>query len=748
MIENAPSTGKSTSPFCQALNGAQTSPRRRTWEWIWLVGLLLFSLLARLSLLDRSPPGVRFDELVHIKMADRIYAGEWPIYFQEAWGHEPLYHYFHAAGMWLLGKTVLGVRITSILFGVLGVFTTYLAFRPLFGPGVALISATLLAVSLWSLVYSRFGDRHISLPAWIGLCVYCFWRGLQTPEARRRQIVLWFAVGGLCLGATLYTYFASRIVPLILSIFVFYLALFHRHMLRGRWIGLILFFVLPVLILMPMILYLRQHPELEQRLGQVGANILGALRAWNLVPLLQSIGKTLLMFSFKGDPEWLYNISGRPVFDPVTAVAFYGGLSLSLWHWRKPKHAFVLLWLAGGLIPTMFSWPSGSLGHSIAAQPAAFCFPALFLRTLYTRVELWPWAKRRPWMRWCMYGLVVAIVLNFAAINGYDYYVRWPNYPDVRHEYQAPITAVARYLQEYDRETDRDPVLAAVSAPYVDYWNPWSKRNFDLFYDRRKATGSDGASVRWFNGQSSILFPGSTITQGDTAAVLFFLPDHIRLPSSLEPDLYALLASGSRVLEKGYVDVSGATFDLYLWQDRGPLEQHLLSVASAPVWASPEGPYVAGRSEQERTRSAFPLDVGRRLSLLGYTYGGEPLSGAQAQVHQERLPAGGTLRIVTYWQVLDADDDPLAIFGHVLDHANAVRAGWDGLHVSTESWQPGDLLIQIHALDIPPDLSPGIYRVELGVYSPVTHQRLDIHTGPGEERAPHDRLLLFPIEIQ
>jgi hypothetical protein len=370
-----------------------------------------------------------------------------------------------------------------------------------------------------------------------------------------------------------------------------------------------------------------------------------------------------------------------------------------------------------------------------------FCFPALFLQTLHARVDIWPWAKGRPWVRWCTRGLVAAAVLSFAAINDYDYYIRWPRYLDVRYEYQAPITAVARYLQEYDRGANDDLPLVAVSAPYVDYWNPWSKRNFDLFYDRRQATGSDGAAVRWFNGTSSILFPGSQDTQADAAGVLYFFPDHIRLPASLDPDLHAMLASGSRVLETGYVDVNGATFDLYLWQDRDALEERLQSVAYAPAWASPEGPYLADQSEQERREQSFPLDLGHRLSLMGYTYGHEQSNG-------HLLSAGETLRVATYWQVSDADSGPLAIFVHVLDGANSVIAGWDGLHVSTESWQPGDIFIQIHELNVPGDVLRGVYRVELGVYSPVTQQRLNVYVGRGDETAPHDRLLILPIEVR
>jgi 4-amino-4-deoxy-L-arabinose transferase-like glycosyltransferase len=367
--------------------------------------------------------------------------------------------------MSLLGKTVLGVRITSVLFGTLGVLTTYLVYRQLFGPATAFLAATLLTTSLWSLMYSRVGLRHISLPPWIGLSAYCFWRGLQTPADRRRQMTGWFAAGGLCVGTMLYTYFASRVVPILYAAFTLYLLACHRRLLSGRWLGLTLFFILPGLIFVPMALYLRQHPELEQRLNQVGGELFVALRAGDLRPLLRAIAGTLKMFSLQGDQEWLYNISKRPVFDPITSIPFYFGVLTSLWRWRDPKRAFLLLWLAIGIAPAMLSWPPGSMGHTIVAQPAAFGFPALAL------VASWRWARgqRSRWARWSVGAFAAAVMLTFALHNGYDYFVRWPRFPQVRHEYQAPITAVARYLQD---RSDLTP--ACISAPYVDHWNPWS----------------------------------------------------------------------------------------------------------------------------------------------------------------------------------------------------------------------------------------------------------------------------------
>jgi hypothetical protein len=192
-------------------------------------------------------------------------------------------------------------------------------------------------------------------------------------------------------------------------------------------------------------------------------------------------------------------------------------------------------------------------------------------------------------------------------------------------------------------------------------------------------------------------------------------------------------------VERGYPDENGSTLDLYLWQDRQGLDQRLQEVGEAAVWFSPEGPYQAGQSEQERERQALPLDFGSRLSLLGYSYASAAVAG------------GDTWSVTTYWRVVESDPGtahaPLAIFVHALDDGNAVALGWDGLHVSVETWEPGDVLVQIHTLFVPSQTPAGDYRVELGVYSPVSLERLAVHAGPSGAAAPHSRVLLRPLEI-
>jgi hypothetical protein len=267
-----------------------------------------------------------------------------------------------------------------------------------------------------------------------------------------------------------------------------------------------------------------------------------------------------------------------------------------------------------------------------------------------------------------------------------------------------------------------DGAPVAISAPYVDYRSPWSKASFDLLSAR------PDDSVRWFNGAQSALFPAGTGAQ-------FILTDYINHPQELDAELVDLVVAGSERTVTGFRDWQGIMLEVYRFQDRTALDQFVASCASMPVWASPEGAYQGSETQAQRQALDLPLRLGDRLLFLGYTY------------DREQASPGESWRMVTCWRVLDANSAPLAIFVHVLDDDNTVRASRDELGVSTAGWQAGDTLIHVHQLSIPADLS-GARRVELGVYSPVTLERLSLYTGRGDELAPHNRVLLNPLAVQ
>jgi hypothetical protein len=68
----------------------------------------------------------------------------------------------------------------------------------------------------------------------------------------------------------------------------------------------------------------------------------------------------------------------------------------------------------------------------------------------------------------------------------------------------------------------------------------------------------------------------------------------------------------------------------------------------------------------------------------------------------------------------------------------------DGLGSPPDTWQPGDLVVRWHLIELPSDLAPGLYQPQVGWYNPETGERLRLE-GDGAPFA--DRLPLTPMEV-
>ncbi len=353
--------------------------RLSLWEWGLALLLVLIGWGLRVWQPADVPPGWRDDELINIHaLSGEVLAGHPTLYFTGASGHEPLYHTLHAGVLLLVGMNPLGGHLLSIVCGALTVPLTCLLGRRLFGRAAGFGAAALVATSFWSLMYSRFGLRHsMTLPSTLAL-FYLWWSNRPRPAWLRPLV--W----GLLLAAALYTYTASRLLPLILVAFGLYLALFHREQFRRRWRPLLLALVVALLVTLPLWVAIAQGRS-EAAARGIGADAriaelsvpLRELRAGNPRPLVENALTTLGMFHATGDPEWLYNLPGRPVFGPTGAVLFFLGLGVALWRWRRPEYGFLLLWLVAGISPALLTLPPASLGHTILAQPAAYLLAAL-----------------------------------------------------------------------------------------------------------------------------------------------------------------------------------------------------------------------------------------------------------------------------------------------------------------------------------------------------------------------------------
>jgi hypothetical protein len=64
----------------------------------------------------------------------------------------------------------------------------------------------------------------------------------------------------------------------------------------------------------------------------------------------------------------------------------------------------------------------------------------------------------------------------------------------------------------------------------------------------------------------------------------------------------------------------------------------------------------------------------------------------------------------------------------------------------TGSWKPGLRISDTHRLDLPPDLAPGTYQVNVGLYLLETGERLPVMDAAGVE-LPDRTLTLTAVEI-
>jgi hypothetical protein len=93
-----------------------------------------------------------------------------------------------------------------------------------------------------------------------------------------------------------------------------------------------------------------------------------------------------------------------------------------------------------------------------------------------------------------------------------------------------------------------------------------------------------------------------------------------------------------------------------------------------------------------------------------------------------RLPAQGELRLTLYWQPSEEVPDDLKVFVHVLSYEGRLVAQRDQAPVGgerpTTGWAPGEVIADRYVIPLPPDVGPGVYRVQVGWYDASTGARV------------------------
>lgn len=662
--------------------------------------MLLLAFFLRVAGLETTPPGPRFDEVLVFMEADRIQAGSRAL-FSVAIYEETLFHHILARAVEVLGKRLIVGRWLAAGFGLLALATLYPLARRAFGRRAAWLAVALMAVGLWPVLYSRFALRITCMLPLVTAGVYLFWSGVERPPGCPATARL--VLAGLCLGTAVYTYGVGRYAPALLIAFAVYLLGAHRRLFRSHAAGIGLALLIALAIDAPLLLYLHDHPGVDQRFGQVSAP-LDTLLEGDPSLVIEHAWRTLLMPIWQGDQEWLYNVARRPVFDPVTGVLFYAGLALCVARWRTPWRGALLAWLALGMGQAVLTWPAASFSHTITAQPVFYLLPALgadWGLGKLGRVLRMPHSTYRPFAA----GACAALVAANLGLTVRDYFGTWSAHPNVRAEYQASLTAMARYLESHN-----SPAVAG--GALVDAWNPSNAYGFGLIYRR------PDRPVAWYNPAGALAWPPGP------GPMTVALPRIDRPIPALATKLSRRFFDDAQLV---YDEVlpgpsSGSrVFKVYEARGRQALDERLAALGMQTVAAPGGAPAIA-----------LPANLDNRFELLGY----EVLSGT--------LKPGRELDVITYWETRRSFRQDLVAFTHLIGPDGKPYAQDDRLDVFTDSLYPGLAFAQLHRLRLPDDLPAGRYHIQVGMYRLDDLSRLPFLV---EDRPVADTVRLLDVTV-
>lgn len=239
---------------------------RNMFSKISLLLILLLALTLRVVDLGTYTPGLYLDEAslaydaysMGLNGTDQ-FGKSWPIYFRSfAMYQAPLYIYLSVLPVNLLGMNPISIRILSVISGMLTIVLVYWLIKLVMPKGEkwALFSAFVLAISPWSVLFSRN-----ALEANLGLFLFVLSLCLLFFGIFQKSKVALF-LGLVTLSVTNYAYHSYRFTSIIvaLSMPIFFWKEMIGNLKKVYIVGLLFF----CLILIPQLLIINTAGSLRR----------------------------------------------------------------------------------------------------------------------------------------------------------------------------------------------------------------------------------------------------------------------------------------------------------------------------------------------------------------------------------------------------------------------------------------------------------------------------------------------------
>jgi len=476
--------------------------------------ILILGIGFRFQQLDSLPPEMTSDHVEKILDSNRVYNGDFNIFFANNGGREPIQMYLMSLFTNLPGldfnhftlKLLAAIQslITLPILVWLGVEIMGKD-RRRFGIVVGLLLAGLVAVSYWHVAITRQALRIVMTPIFASLLLIYLSRAMRYN--RRSD----FIKAALVLGFGLYAYQAVRMLPVVVVVGVTLAVLIRPISWRERivyGVNLAVLVFISVMVFLPMLHYSLEDPGhfWRRTAGRLlGDDVITEQRpdgtiverqatpeeqaaAFNAnVPILMTnIRNALLMFNWKGDVGWISGVPNEPAMDTYTGTFLILGLAgwgVLMIRSRDPVIWLIPVMIFIMLLPSALSiaYPLENPSHTRTSGtiPPAYLVAALPLAMIAIRfVEVF--SKR--------IGVMIAVVFCGGIIlfaNQQNTSLYFNQYPPIYIDSSYPYSEAGQRLRGF-AESDGSYGNAFMIA-YPHWWG-------------HRAIGIAGGEPFWPNG--------------------------------------------------------------------------------------------------------------------------------------------------------------------------------------------------------------------------------------------------------
>ncbi|MFA6005561.1 MAG: glycosyltransferase family 39 protein [Patescibacteria group bacterium] len=321
-------------------------------EWILFFILAFTACAVTLYKFNIEPRGLAVDEVEFAKAVEYLSRVPYQPFTPLADGHPTVYFYILLLSFKIFGITSFALRLPSALFGIGSVFVAYFIFRKTFSKSylvyiplvfwITFIFATLR----WRFLFTRYS---FEMPYLLFLELMGIWCVLKAGELKFAPTI-YFVLIGLFSGLAYNSYQPGRIFFLVPLVYLL--------INKVTWKKIALYLGIFVLTILPMTVYLFQHPADDIRIGQQSYLMDKRVSLDKKVTNFTSnIVSTILMFSVKGDLNGRHNYPGKAALNPILSVLFIGGLILALLRIKDRNVMLFLVYFVVALVPTLLTSP-------------------------------------------------------------------------------------------------------------------------------------------------------------------------------------------------------------------------------------------------------------------------------------------------------------------------------------------------------------------------------------------------------